>query len=331
LATKPSHDPRLDGLRAIAVLMVMLFHAQIVPWGGGGVDVFFVLSGWLITGMLQRELDQSGRIDLPGFFARRARRLLPALWLLLVVYTSLSPQLWSHWRPILWIDVIAAALFLSDWREALWKNSGPISHTWSLSVEMQFYLVWPFILMALRPLGRGRAVVVLGVLWLVVTIARSEFIAAGKDDLAYFLGLLHATGLILGGILALRPPAAPAAVGYLGLLGMVALAFAPNTHATLFWRLPAIEAAAAMVVMAPPAWLAFNPLVWLGQISYGVYLWHIPVLKALWGLPTWPRLLAMAVVSVLLASASFVFIEQPIRRWRFRPRLAPAAAPTRSK
>lgn len=306
------YSPELDGLRAVAVLLVMAFHAGITPWGGGGVDVFFVLSGFLITSILRGELDRTGRIDFGVFMARRGRRLLPAMALLLATYGILGPLLWPRWAGMRWMDITAAGLFISDWREALLKSEGPLSHTWSLAAEMQFYLVWPLVLVALNPLTRATRAALLCGLWMAVTLLRTILVANGLGDFAYFVGATHSTGLILGGLIANRPATLHPVVGWLALAGILAMSFVPNSGQTIYWRLTVMELLAAAVILAPPAILASRPLVGLGAISYGVYLWHIPVLKAVWALPA--RAPLIFVLSIGVAWLSYRFVERRFLR-----------------
>jgi peptidoglycan/LPS O-acetylase OafA/YrhL len=325
------HDSRLDGVRGLSVIAVMLYHIGLLPYGAAGVDVFFVLSGFLITGILADQVEATGRIDLKAFYARRATRLLPALALLLVVYGALSPVLWPWAARSRWFDIAAAALQFSNWREALLTSEGPLAHTWSLSAEWQFYLVWPFAIAALLPLGRARAALAVAMLWAVTTALRLMLIAGGHDAFAYYAAPFHSSGLLLGGLLALWPPPQRRWTGWAALVGLAALAFVSNTHGTFWWRLTAIELAAAGLILAPPAWLAWWPLSRLGVISYGVYLWHAPVMRTLWVLPEWSRPPAMFAISIALAGASYFLIERPLSRLRAKtPLRVTQAAPTAS-
>ncbi|RZL96862.1 MAG: acyltransferase [Sphingomonas sp.] len=199
--------PALDGLRAVAILSVMSFHANLwfAPGGSLGVDIFFVLSGWLITGLLIDEVERTGAIDRRAFLARRMRRLLPALSCLLLAYLLVAPWLYPESADRRWFDAATAFLYLTNLRESFWPADTPLSHSWSLAVEAQFYLLWPFVVPALLRLGRRRAALLLCACWLCLTALRSVWPAMIGGASTYYLSPLHATGLLLGGALALRP------------------------------------------------------------------------------------------------------------------------------
>jgi peptidoglycan/LPS O-acetylase OafA/YrhL len=272
------------------------------------VDVFFVLSGYLITRILEREIGL-GRLSVRDFLGRRARRLMPALAVMLSAYVLLAPLLAPTFSPMRWVDTVAAALYLSNWREALWFSGGPLSHTWSLAVEGQFYLVWPLVLMLLRPIGRTAAAALLLTIWSAITIGRLAWLGAGGDEwFAYFSTPFHASGLVLGAALALRP--ATWRLGGPALVLLLGLAFVPHNRDTFGWAQPAAELAGAALIIAPPSWLAARPIAWVGKISYGIYLWHIPVWHALGRQMSIASLAAIALISVGLAAASYYGVEQ---------------------
>jgi peptidoglycan/LPS O-acetylase OafA/YrhL len=308
------HDDRLDGVRALAVMAVALYHENLLPGGSIGVDVFFVLSGWLITTMLWREAERSGGIDISAFVVRRAKRLVPALALLLVVYAALAPILWPAWLSTRWLQVGAAALYLTNWREAAVPAKDPLAHTWSLAIEAQFYLLWPLVILGARRLGQARAGLLFLAAWPVLTIVRNALLWAGMDETAYFAFPLHATGLVLGSAIALRPPATAKTAGSLGLVVLALITFIPHQHDTFAWRVPLGELAAAAVILAPPSWLAAPPLVFVGAVSYGVYLWHIPVWLAFWNGPYKVAQVVMIPLSLALATVSYYTVEAPFRR-----------------
>lgn len=311
-----TYDPRLDGIRAFAALSVMLFHANILRGGSEGVDVFFVLSGFLITGLLVAEVERTGAIQAGPFLARRARRLLPALALLLAVYAVGGPWLWARFLPARWIDLGAASLAITNWREALSLSQGPLAHTWSLGVEWQFYFVWPAVIAGLLPFGKTRAALVLCLGWTLLTIGRELVLTAGHDALAYMATPLHATGLLLGAALALRQMVRGAFAGWAGLVALAALSFVPHTHDTFSWRLPLIELAAVPLVASPPAFMGRGPLPYLGKLSYGIYLWHVPVWHALWMTSPALRDWLFMPISILLAAASYHTVEALFRQRR---------------
>lgn len=278
------YRPELDGLRAIAVLAVMGCHFVSALFSGGtlGVDVFFVLSGFLITSILVAEQERDGRIDYPAFLMRRIRRLLPALALLLAVYWALCPLLWPDFGDQRNGDVITAFFYLTNLRQSFWPDDNPLSHSWSLAIEEQYYLIWPWVIPALARIPRPTAAMILCGLWTVLTAARFvwwEFIGGPGT---YYFTPLHSTGLLLGSALALHP--VKTGLGKIALAALVAIFLVGQTHSTFLYLIPIAEILTILVIADAPALLAARPLRFLGRISYGVYLWHIPIVWAL-GVP----------------------------------------------
>ncbi len=368
-ATAPvaMHDPSqtdaarrisgLDGLRGVAVAAVLLFHTESRPLNGGylGVDIFFVLSGFLITGVLLAD-GRSGRISLAAFWLRRARRLAPALLLLLsvlaVVRLFLPPDLQAAWRG----DLIAALSYTTNWWEIVQSQDyfgqfgpeSPTLHTWSLAIEEQFYLGFG-LFMAFVVTRRVRRRSLLGLLALgtgVSVLAMLWTTAQGELSWAYYATVPRLQALLIGAMLAVvltrRQPAAAVAVrsgpiggglvreavGWAGLLGLAVLLAGvwPESFGPMY-TVVAVCTAAVIWSVVGGGWLAaalsWRPLVLLGVISYSVYLWHWPIFL-------WLALgasLSMELVSVLLtlaaAIASYVVVERPIRKGRFT-RLPPA-------
>ena len=310
-AERDGFRPDLEGLRAIAVVLVLLYHAGVPGVSGGyvGVDVFFVLSGFLITGLLIRELDATGTISLAAFYARRARRLLPAVALLILVTVVASVALLSPLRAgDVAQDGIAAALYVSNLRFAFQATDylqselapSPLLHLWSLGVEEQFYLFWPALLLIVtrgvpgvgsarvRRIGSLAAVVAAG------SFALSLWLTSANEPWAFFSLPARAWELGIGAILAvgaarlaMLPTAAAGAAGWLG-LGMIAgagLIIDTNTPFPGFAALlPTFGCALAMLPgMAGQTSLSTRLLGWrparfLGRISYSLYLWHWPLL-----------------------------------------------------
>ena len=365
-AARTRFRPDIEGLRAVAVLAVLVYHAGLpLPAGFVGVDVFFVISGFLITGLLVTELEKTGGISWMRFVGRRIRRLLPAAVLVLAVVAA-----WSWWvvpgerHQRIGEDIRYAALYVVNWvfadREVDYlasdRSPSPVQHFWSLSVEEQFYVVWPLLLIVLafvaRRLGRTpdrRAVALtLGALVL-ASFVWSLVASRTQPEAAFFLTTTRVWELGIGALLAVwltgrdRPEhAAPwtAALGWAGLVGIVLVALYLPTR--IDWPsgwalLP--TGSAALVLWAgwqgsdwgPGRLLGTRPMVWLGGMSYSVYLWHWPVIvlggwtvEYLTGepMPHWATVL-VAAASLWPAWISWRYLEQPLHYGTFlrrRPR-----------
>jgi len=359
--------PALDGVRALAVLAVVVYHfgggaSSWLPGGFLGVDVFFVLSGYLITSLLLTEYARTGRVALGAFWARRALRLLPALVVVLLAVCA-----WIWWAspvndyPRRRGDVLWSLAYLANWhlagREdyfAQYGTASPLRHMWSLAVEEQFYVVWPLLLIALLALGmrrwgasrrrlRPRRVVAVAAL---AGIAGSALAMAwqyepGAPNRAYYGTDGRVQELLVGVLLAAvlpvvarRLPAGRLAViGGLGAVGLAVLLAgfgwlsdaAPPYY--LGGALAVSVAAAALLATlelrpggVPARAFSWRPAVALGRISYGVYLWHWPVAVAFplsggWTFEqVWHRQALRLGLTVALAGASFVLVEQPALR-----------------
>lgn len=341
--------PEIQGLRAIAVLAVFAFHLWPSGWFAGGyvgVDVFFVISGFLITGLLLKEFEATGGISLTRFYSRRIRRLLPAATLVLVALAlciALFPV--SQWRDIAH-DIGASALYFQNWnlagRAVDYLASGgpqsPLEHFWSLSVEEQYYFVWP--LLALLSVRVTRAAarhpraafgVFVGVVG-VGSLLYSVWITPRQPGLAYFATTTRAWELALGGALAVFrawerwPGRLRAVLGPLGLAFIVAACTGFDTD-TAFpgYRALLPTVGAAMVIVCADGGgrvglqrlLALKPFQYLGDVSYSLYLWHWPVIVLYTRLRgtgfSWRGAAVIFAVSLLLAHVSKVYVED---RWR---------------
>jgi peptidoglycan/LPS O-acetylase OafA/YrhL len=350
--------PGLDGVRALAVLAVLAFHEGLraAPAGFLGVDVFFVLSGYLITDLLVSRRDRLGNLGLRDFWVRRARRLLPALGVVLVVVTAavavIEPGQLGALRPAL----AAAVTYSSNWYQALHHQSyfaafgppPPLQHLWSLAIEEQFYLVWPLLLLLIMRIGDRR--VRAGAAWLgaaASAVAMALVYVPGSDpSLVYYGTGTHATALLTGAAIALTWPLASLATAtaqrtrqldMLGAGGLAVLGWAVGHYSggdpvvyPAGLTIAALAAAGLVVAAAAPGAvgraLSWEPLRWLGVRSYGIYLWHWPVIAlaaAMAGPRTaspwlWP---AETVVAIGLAAASWRWLEEPILRNGFRATL----------
>ena len=341
--------PDLEGLRAVAVVLVPLYHAAVPGFTGGyvGVDVFFVLSGFLITGLLLREVRRTGTISLPSFYARRARRLLPASALVLLVTMVASALV----LPPLLVpgvagDAAAASLYVSNMRFAFQATDylqaemapSPLLHFWSLGVEEQFYVFWPalVLLIARGRADAGRRVAIAAGIISAVSFGLALWLTEANAPWAFFSLPTRAWELGLGAFLAIggtqlaRIPARPAAVAaWVGLV-MVGISGVVLSTETPFPGTAALlpTVGSALVIaggfrqapFAPGRWLSLAIPRFLGRISYSLYLWHWPVLilpAAALGapLPWWARG-ALVLVSIGLAAAAQRWVEDPLRHGR---------------
>ncbi|HLZ38346.1 MAG TPA: acyltransferase family protein, partial [Mycobacteriales bacterium] len=344
----------LDGVRGLAVLF---FHAG-MPWAHGGflgVDTFFVLSGYLITVLLLRESRATGRVSLRRFWARRARRLLPALLLVLAALAAYATTLPTEARPRLRGDALATLGYVANWRfvvqaEDYFAHTGPPSplrHTWSLGVEEQFYLLWPLLFLVALRLRRPRAAVValatLGTAASAVLMARMADAGVSVPRLYYGTDTRISSlliGCLLAAVLGRFPGERP--LRHASVRALTALAALAGVAVTgvlwvtadveRLWRggfVVAAVATAALVagVVLDPGGpvgrlLAAPPLAALGVISYGVYLWHWPVYLVVngerTGLVGVSLLGARVAVTLLVAVASFLLVERPVLRGALR-------------
>ena len=339
--------PVLDGVRGLAVLLVVLHHTTtIAPRGYAGVDLFFVLSGFLITSLLDEEFERSGRIALRRFYLRRALRLEPALAaLLLAVAVWVLSQPASYAAGPTGRALLPTIFYVSNWTSAAGADSGLLGHTWSLAIEEQFYLFWPlFLMLALRSGGR-RTAFWLCMAGIAAAVLMRYVLASGGGGLNQIYNGFECRwdSLLLGAGLALllhaRRTRAPAAAAILAPLGLVALVFLVVTPGDMAVGIggPGLASAgivATLVMVRVPLLTRLFESVALralGRVSYGVYLWHYPVavvLQHTLGIGRgWLLLAGDFAVTVALASASYRWIESPFRRMRSRlAHEVPAAA-----
>jgi peptidoglycan/LPS O-acetylase OafA/YrhL len=300
------YEPEFDGLRAVAVVLVMAGHARLIGFADGGlvgVTIFFVLSGYLITGVLiadgARKITQLG-----PFYARRAARLLPAVAILLtaVSVVALATGAWSQVAT----GVLSAALYVANFADASGANMGPLEHTWSLATEEQFYFIWPALLLLI---GRSRRLVTLVVV-AIAAIALTRAVSAADDRTLwsiFHLPITRADALLVGCAAQLLRIGRPQRT--LGLLAMsfltliVVAGLAPAT--TIRYLLLPVALAALVILLARPTILARRPLVAIGRISYGLYLWHYPLAVAFGPIGI--------LAAIPVAAASFVLVEHPLR------------------
>lgn len=345
--------PGIDGLRAVAILSVVLFHAGVpgLPGGYVGVDVFFVISGFLITRLLVSEVIQTGTIDILNFYARRVRRLLPALAVVLVVTIAAGAIVLS---PIgeqqdLAASALATVTFLSNvffWRTQTGYFAGPadqlpLLHMWTLAVEEQFYIFWPLAILTTNILARR-----LGTsLWMLLaclvlagglsSVLFSWLITPTRETMAFYLTPFRAWEFGIGGLLSIcwtykvgtrSAHLVGSALGFFGLAAILAASvlFDANTvFPGIAAGLPAVGAGSVILgvmlaAKSPVArLLSATPLVIVGRLSYSWYLWHWPLLATAraWSLGEhllW-RDLALVLVGLAFSAATYRFVEQPVR------------------
>jgi peptidoglycan/LPS O-acetylase OafA/YrhL len=349
-----AYRPGLDGLRALAVAAVFLYHSRIdwLPGGFLGVDLFFVLSGYLITSLLLVEWEARNRIDLRRFWLRRARRLLPALVVVvlgtLILAAIFARQDLGHTRS----DVLGSLLYFANWHEIVANrsyfnvmgNPSLLQHTWSLAVEEQFYIVWPLLLVpCLVLIGRRRLpmIVIAGIaastalMWILYRPNDPSRVYYGTDTRAFLLLMGILIALVWPWIMQLRR-----AVPLLELLGISALVgtillfrqmqdFSPTLYhggdlAAAFCFAVLVAAVAHPETGIGDA-LGVAPLRWVGERSYGIYLWHWPIIVLLAGVNARPSagvVAAEAALVLVIAALSYRYVEQPIRTGSLQRRLA---------
>lgn len=363
-----AYYPGLDGLRTIAVGLVVAYHIGVPGTGGGllGVGVFFTLSGFLITMLLLNRWEKHGDLDLKHFWIRRFRRLLPAVVLLLIVVMIATVFVHPDKLGDRGEQAFFALIYVANWHTILTGGSyfeqfdgpSPLDHLWSLAVEEQFYVVWPLLLLGLLTLFKAkkdgadtgaafkRAAVVtflLGAASFVLLALLAD--PSGDSTRAYEGTDTRAGGLLWGAVLAMlwRPKKVARiqsekglwtldVLGALGVAGILYLAATTDQldYSLYTWGIAALTVSTILVLMPlihAQSWtnrvLGVAPLRWIGERSYGIYLWHMPVVaflpeRTLYGQDVWRGLIVVA-LTVLFAELSWRFVEDPIRRHGFVP------------
>lgn len=337
------YRPEIDGLRAIAVLPVILFHAGFSTFSGGfvGVDVFFVISGYLITSIIVKDVE-AGTFSFWDFYERRARRILPALFLVML---CCIPFAWMWMLPMelkaFSTSVVSVCLFASNF--LFWRQSGyfdaaaemkPLLHTWSLAVEEQYYIIFPIAILLMWRLGR-RNVIGSIALVAVLSLALSEWASSHYSSANFYLLPTRAWELMAGALcsFAIVKHSIPRD-NVLSLAGLAAIAVSVFTYdetipfPSLYALLPVLGTCAVLLFARQGtivgSLLSFKPIVGIGLISYSAYLWHQPLfafarIRSLTE-PTWQLMLGLAIASIAFAYLNWRFVEVPARKrgaWPF--------------
>ena len=336
---------QIQGLRALAALLVTLFHAKWVSGGFIGVDIFYVISGFLITGLLIREIERTGTINFKEFYARRFKRLLPTSFFVLAITAVFSWLLIpATMRSSLGRDIIAAGLYVSNYLFAWWQadyqnldaTPSPVIHYWSLAVEEQFYLLWPLLILLFFVVAtRLKKKIALTVLVAAVTALSFVFSIYQTETSpiwAFYSLPTRAWELGLGALLVLLPPIkTKKLVGLIGFVFVIASAFIFN-ETTAFPGLNAVlpVLGTVMLIATINSWPPFlNDVAnsrlfqWLGEISYPLYLWHWPLLvlpSTYFARPlaVYERIIAIF-ATIVLADLTHRFIEEPFRKRKILP------------
>jgi peptidoglycan/LPS O-acetylase OafA/YrhL len=352
-----TYQPALDGVRAIAVVFVLLFHAGFGWMSGGyvGVSVFFTLSGFLITSLALTEHTRTGRIDVGAFYSRRVRRLLPAS---LICLAGVIVAGWLHQfdgvtelRRDLWAAVTQTYNWMllanSDgYAEEMAKAAGqraPLDHYWSLAIEEQFYWVWPLALILLLRAGGRARLVAFGSLWGLFTVVTIVLATVAGGATTYLATPARLPEILAGAVLAAvvhRGTVVPAG-GWFALAGLAAIVAcaaawpAAGGPAESGW-LPLFAVASVALIgglqshSLARSLLSMAPLVWLGRISYGIYLFHWPIYSIVderrFHLGRLELFVVRLIITVVLATASYYLVEVPVRARRVHWRPVAAAA-----
>jgi peptidoglycan/LPS O-acetylase OafA/YrhL len=333
---------QIQGLRAVAAILVTVFHARLVPGGFIGVDIFYVISGYLITGLILREIEKTGTLDLRSFYQRRIKRLLPTSVFVLFVTAIFA---WILFPPItrdaLGRDLFAAAAYISNYLFAWWQNDyqnlnatpSPFIHYWSLAVEEQFYLVWPlFILFLAR---YGKKIVLAGIaITTLLSLLFSIYLTQVAPIWAFYSLPTRAWELGFGALLLFLPETKKKIriLPWLGFFGIAISSFNFNENTAFPGKNALVPVLATVFLMAsikywPPL---FNDLAnsklsqWLGAISYPLYLWHWPALvlpSSALGRPLhfYERFLCI-LLTIVLAHYTSKYVEEPLRHKNLSPR-----------
>lgn len=342
-----AYSPGLDGLRAVACLAVMLYHAAFVPAAGGylGVNIFFTLSGFLITSLLLEELRTTGRINLRGFWRRRVFRIVPLLAAVCAAGAVWGLIAGGHLGDTTVHGAVASMLFCANWLVAqIHEGAGVLGANWSVSVEEQFYLVWPLLLWALYRWTRSERRLAWVVAGLAVAVcAHRTFmpLTTGQWARMWYGTDTQADALLIGAVVALgwRCRSRVVSLGAGIVLAAFLMAATVGDLGMMRLAMPAVAVCTALLLpylQDHGGILAWGPLVALGRRSYGLYLWSCPINHFLLfnvGLRGLPLIAAVFVFSLAISEVTYRFLEVPMRRLgrsKQRPTVTPVLAVLRA-
>ncbi|MGZ4681281.1 MAG: acyltransferase family protein [Acidimicrobiales bacterium] len=344
------HNSGFDGLRAIAVVLVILVHTwnSFVPGGTIGVYMFFTLSGFLITALLLTEVDRTERVSFKNFYLRRALRLLPALFAVVAVVVVAS-HITGVDKKVIGYTAPSALFYYANWQSATGDKMGMLGHTWSLSVEEQFYLIWPITFWVGWKLGKAKGVLTAALIGCAASLVSHDVLRLlgattarvnnGFDtqSVSMFVGCSLAASLFLGWRPTRRQvwPAALIGTGVIVLTAMWAKARVWSSASTWGLAILAMSTAALITLIEwwpqgrTARWLGVGPVAYIGRISYGIYLWHFPIVQAvarnLHYQQSYKAFLTVVAITLPVATVSYYGLERPFLRLkdRFRSGLPP--------
>ncbi|TCM96218.1 peptidoglycan-N-acetylmuramate O-acetyltransferase [Paenibacillus sp. BK033] len=352
--SKKRYMPGIDGLRALSVLAVIAYHLN-MKWAQGGligVAIFFVISGYLITDQILIQKQRHGRLDLKDFWIRRARRLLPAMFCMLLFVAIwlllLDPNRLNHLQG----DYLSSLFYVNNWwlifhQVSYFESFGPpspIGHLWSLSIEEQFYLIWPLLLLLTH--RRGKLFVMILIAAVASALAMAFLYVPGSDPSRVYYGTdTRMFGLLIGAALAVVWPShklnaavskasrfSMDAIGGISIIALIAMMHRMNEYDASLYRggflgLSLLTAIAIAVLAHPASFLAkamgLRPLKWIGVRSYSLYIWHYPIIiltnPSNQAVTPGPLLIVVQIAaSFALAALSYKYVEEPLRRGSLR-------------
>lgn len=348
------HIPAFDGIRGIAILFVIIFHLpipEITSFSRGGflgVDIFFVLSGFLITSILLKEQSKTGKISLKNFFLRRSLRLLPAYWIFLISVYLFGSYICQNSDDIETLygnyNFVAAFFYFTNWHWLI-IGKAPIGlgHTWSLAIEEQFYILWSLILFLAFKEGKSRSLIFLGTLSLIIflILLRTFRVLNGTEhSVIYFTTDSRMDSLLIGALFSMifmwkiipthfyESKVFRFLVIFAGFAAFWIIFFGNTGRDFFIWKLPVFSTSIGLMVLSLAAcgkslahsFLENKYLCWIGKISYGLYLWHLITIEisGKFFQPSFTLVLTAISLAFLISAISFYLIEMPFLKMKYR-------------